>query len=117
MDTTIPATAKVGKFTRCCDECGSTFVTNRREATFCSDEHRKAWHNRRMKRGAELYDLVMSMRFDRKHAADEGLWSQVCAMASAYNTADKTLRGGRRSWDKHGHKRLPLAYGDQGDNR
>jgi hypothetical protein len=77
-----------------------------------------AFHNRRRDRGAELYDLVMAMRFDREHAKDEGLWSHICALASAYNTADKHKRPGRKSYDKDAHLRLPLTYDAiGGDNR
>ncbi len=115
---TISNEAKTFKFSRTCSECGETFCTNRPEAEFCSTPCRKAYNNRRAIRGAELYDLIMTMRFDRAHAKDEGLWSQVCALAGAYNTADKHYRGGRKSYDKNAHTRLPLAYDMKGgDNR
>lgn len=105
-------------FQRECNECGETFQAKRREAEFCGDKCRKAYHNRRMTRGAELYDMLMTMRFDRGHAKDEQLWSHLCAVASAYRDADKAQRGGRRSWDKNHHKTLPLAYSaGQGDGR
>lgn len=98
------------KFIRCCAECSEEFTTNRREAEFCGDKCRKAYNNRRAVRGAELYDLVMTMRFDRGHAKDEAVWSQICSLASAYNTSDKNLRGGRKSYNKNAHKDLPLTY-------
>lgn len=105
-------------FNRTCCECGETFQTKRREAEFCKTECRKVYHNRRMTRGAELYDLFMTLRFDRSHAKDEAIWSQMCAVASAYRDADKTTRGGRKSWDSNHHKTLPLAYSQgAGDGR
>jgi hypothetical protein len=59
----------------------------------------------------------MTMRFDRAHAKDEQLWSHICSLASAYNTADKAKRGGRKSYNKNAHLDLPLAYGNGGDGR
>lgn len=101
-----------------CQECGGCFETKRREAMFCGDPCRKSHHNRRATRGAELYDLLMTMRYDRAHAKDEALWSHICALTSAYRTSDKRKRPGRTSFDRDAHRRLPMTYDVQtGDGR
>ena len=55
-----------------CKECGNAVVgrpvgRGGREVEFCSAEHRKSFHNRRMTRGAILLDLLMTDYTDRKH--------------------------------------------------
>ncbi|BAQ17434.1 hypothetical protein GL4_1985 [Methyloceanibacter caenitepidi] len=52
-----------------------------------------------MARGAEMYDLLMAMRFDREAARDAGAWSFLCRMASEFKRLDQRDREGRRSWD------------------
>jgi hypothetical protein len=109
---------KTYRFTKPCAECGEPFQTNRRDAEFCGDAHRKAYNNRRAVRGAEMYDLMMTLRFERTHARDEQLWSHLCALASAYKTSDRNLRADRPSYDKNAHKNLPLTYSNTaGDGR
>lgn len=51
-----------------------------------------------MTRGAELYDLFMCLRFDRKRAQSIGLWTLICRMAWFFRDEDRRIRGGRRSW-------------------
>lgn len=105
-------------FKRVCSECGSTFEAKRAHGEFCATECRKVYNNRRATRGAELYDLVMKMRFDRASAKDEGTWSMICSLASAYNDADKAKRNGRRSWDAKAAQKLPIAFNPHvGDDR
>lgn len=103
-------------FSRTCTECGETFETTRVEAEFCCKEHRMAWHNRRRDRGAIVYDILMTGRFDRDFAAKEGLvWTtELSNLAQHFRNADKTHRAGRKSWEKHAHQRLPIAYSDAG---
>ena len=105
-------------YSRVCTECGETFTTPKAEAGFCVPSCRMAWHNRRRDRGAELYDILMTCRFDRDFAAKEGLvLSTIMSnLAGHYRDSDKLKRAGRASWDKQAHKRLPLAY-DGGDGR
>jgi hypothetical protein len=67
-------------------------------AEFCSKACNKAFNNRRMLRGAELYDVFMAMRFSRAEAETEGAWNLMCRMASAYKAQDDAQRDGRRSW-------------------
>lgn len=74
----------------CCAECAKSFQANpARASRFCSSPCRYAWANRRKMRGAELYDLLMGVRFRRGPAKALGLWSLICRMASIWNEVDK----------------------------
>lgn len=100
-----------------CRECGASTAREGRgrPKVFCSKTCRMKWHNRRLQRGAELYDFVMSWRFERDQADTLG---QITRLASAYRDADKKLRAGRPSWDvEEAQGRLPLGYSINGDNR
>jgi hypothetical protein len=55
---------------------------------FCCAAHKDRYNNRRKNRGAEIYDLMMAMRFDRKAAADAGAWAIMCRMASEWKAED-----------------------------
>lgn len=103
-----------------CLECATPFQSVEAHAEFCCTAHRQSWNNRRMKRGAQLYDLVMAMRFDRGLAAKLSIgWTLICTLASAYRDADNALRGGRRSWRRPqaALDDIPSAYGRGGDGR
>jgi predicted nucleic acid-binding Zn ribbon protein len=104
-------------FHRDCIECGTRFGTNVRAAKSCSTACRKAFNNRRMIRGAELYDLMMAHRFDRTSGLADEQRAAVYRLISVYRDADKALRGGRPSWDKQCLDQLPLGYSTAGDNR
>jgi predicted nucleic acid-binding Zn ribbon protein len=81
-----------------CLECGKPHETRRLEAKFCSEKCRSEFKNRRKLRGAELYDLFMSMRYSRDEAANEGVWNFMCRMAQHYKAQDDRDREGRQSW-------------------
>ena len=51
-------------------------------------------------RGAELYDIFLSVRYERKLATGMSLWRIMCRMAMGYREQDERERGGRRSWRK-----------------
>lgn len=89
--------APVG-FARVCLECGDDFEALKAFGAFCCPAHRQLWNNRRMKRGAELYDLFMALRFQRGLAKAMGLWRLVCRLASAFRDEDWRERDGRLSW-------------------
>jgi hypothetical protein len=99
--------------TQCCRECGDRLSTSRE---FCNGKCRSAFHNRRKQRGADLYDLVMSHRFEREDAKEQGAWSLLCRMASNFRQEDHEKRAGRKSWEpvaavkrrhpQHGARRL-----------
>ena len=64
---------------------------------FCSQACRSAFNSRRMTRGAEMYDYVMSGRFER--ATHAGMWRPVLTtMATHFRDADRRDRDGRQSW-------------------
>lgn len=81
-----------------CSECGSDFTPRQASGHLCGSSCAKAWNNRRLVRGALLYDLVMANRFDRTTARSLRITSAVNRLASVYREQDRTGRGGRRSW-------------------
>jgi len=83
---------------RVCRECGVAFPASGAR-DFCRDVCRRSFHNRKAQRGAQLFDLVMALRFERKRAKEFGAWSLMCRMASAFRQQDTSERAGRRSWD------------------
>lgn len=84
---------------RCCRECGEALGADRDYRTeFCDAGCKRAWNNRRMVRGSELYDLFMACRYERGTAKLLGLWNLMCRMASAWRAEDAQARGGRPSW-------------------
>lgn len=104
----------------CCLECGRSLATLglRKGATFCGADHRKAWNNRRMVRGSELYDLFMAMGYERDKRKSLDLFTTLNRLARAFRDSDKSLRDGRRSWDVDAAiERMTIAYSDEGDKR
>ncbi|WP_238257871.1 transcriptional regulator [Methylobacterium gnaphalii] len=81
-----------------CLECGETFASTKTDAEFCGDRCRMAFNNRRTKRGAEIYDLFMSLRHDRKTATVLNVFTLVSRLATIYRREDADQRAGRRSW-------------------
>ncbi len=85
------------KHPRTCRECNTPLAATRKEnAEFCAVPCRIAWRNRRMSRGADLYDVFMALRFDRAVAYEKGLYALMCRMASTWNEEDKV--SGRQSY-------------------
>lgn len=83
---------------RVCLECGEPFAATRADAEFCCKACRQTFGNRRLQRGAELYDLFMLQRFERPEATRIGAWSLMCRAASQWRSEDQARREGRRSW-------------------
>jgi hypothetical protein len=78
-----------------CLECGgpgSAF------GDFCCAACRKSWNNRRMVRGAELYDLFMALRYERRTAYPMGLFGIISRAAAMFRREDLAERAGRKSW-------------------
>ncbi|CAM5767063.1 hypothetical protein [Bosea minatitlanensis] len=102
-----------------CLECGEPFQSVEAHAEFCCAAHRKAWNNRRMVRGAQLYDLWMMVRYERGLARLKGLRNLMSNLSRAYRDADRSLRNGRRSWRRCSDAlgAIPMAYGSEGDGR
>lgn len=80
----------------CCRECGRPLDTPRRGRQFCNSACRRHFNNRRAVRGADLYDVLMAIRFDRAHA--QGALTLLCRMAADFRALDRRDREGRRSW-------------------
>ncbi len=78
-----------------CRECG---VQHNTKGVFCCTGCRQAWNNRRLQRGAELYDLFMIVRYQRGVAKLHGIWTIVCRAAQTWREEDVRERGGRQSW-------------------
>lgn len=90
----------MAKVCKHCLECGTALEarkTKGAELKFCSPAHRKTFNNRRMTRGGEMYDYVMSGRFERGTHA--GIWREaLTVMATHFRDKDKSERDGRQSW-------------------
>lgn len=98
-----------------CLECGSPYTPRQADAEFCSPPCRKAWNNRRLVRGAELYDLVMALRWDRAVATGLHVFTVLSRMAAGFRREDLEQRGGRRSWAPPARiiARRPYLRGEQ----
>lgn len=89
---------------RKCQECLEPLGPElRKDATFCTPACRVAFNNRRAVRGAELYDLFMSLRYDREKATALGVWAFVCKLAQSFKEEDDRFavasgRSGFKSW-------------------
>lgn len=85
-------------FKRECLWCGAGFRASARHGEFCRLECRRAFNNQRAMRGAELYDLAMALRHDRKTATAYGVLKLMWRLCSLFRDEDKRLRAGRKSW-------------------
>lgn len=96
-----------------CRECGQPFeATNRGRGSapiFCAEACKKTFNNRRMLRGARLYDLFMLCRYQRGVAQARGVWALVCEVARQWRDEDKRERGGRPSWRSYDELHEGLA--------
>lgn len=81
---------------QCCVECGNPISGRLKQ--FCSTPCRMAFNNRRMQRGAELYDLFRALRRERDTAKQLGLWSEICRLEYGWQQEDERERPGRRSY-------------------
>lgn len=81
-----------------CQECGGPMGGRRNGQMFCSSTCRQTFNNRRMQRGAELYDLFRALRRERSDAKELNLWTELCRLELKYQTEDEAARPGRRSY-------------------
>lgn len=81
-----------------CLECGAPFLARQADAEFCALACRKAWNNRRLLRGAELYDLFMALRWDRRTVTGLHVFTALSRLAAGFRREDTQQRAGRRSW-------------------
>jgi len=75
--------------THTCIECAVEFTPKKSSAHFCGTPCRKAFNNRRMTRGAIIYDLFCAMRYDRSWAKTVGLWQLMCRLLSEWREEDQ----------------------------
>lgn len=81
-----------------CKECGNRITASPRPKEFCSTSCRQAFNNRRMQRGAELYDLFRALRRERAKAKQLNLWTQICRLELEWQMQDERERPGRKSY-------------------
>jgi len=81
-----------------CQECGAPITGGRIGQEFCAKECRQAFNNRRMQRGAELYDLFRALRRERGAAKDLAIWTAICRLELKWQTEDEAARPGRKSY-------------------
>ncbi|MGJ5032258.1 transcriptional regulator [Bradyrhizobium sp. HKCCYLS2038] len=81
-----------------CQECGNPISARRAGQEFCAAPCRQTFNNRRMQRGAELYDLFRALRRERSTASEMNLWTQLCRLELQWQTEDDQQRPGRRSY-------------------
>lgn len=91
------APARLSPVCRCLN-CGEPFTPGPKAAEFCGRSCIRAWNNRRLVRGAELYDLIMVARFEREAATKNKVWRAINRLAAKFRDEDKAQRAGRRSW-------------------
>lgn len=84
-----------------CIECGAEIKSRANrggpKSVFCSKACNMRFFNRRMKRGALLYDVYMASRYDRE--VNKSGITTMAQMASRWRDEDKAEREGRRSWN------------------
>lgn len=81
-----------------CQECGGPISARRSGQEFCKPSCRQRFNNRRMQRGAEIYDLLRALRRERSEAKALNIWTQICRLELKYQTEDEAQRPGRRSY-------------------
>ena len=99
--TTIDTATAAPMRSHVCAECGAPFLAHARlarHAEFCGDACRKGFNNRRAMRGAVLFDLFMTLRYERGLAQKLHVWKMICRLAMDWRTEDKQQREGRKSW-------------------
>lgn len=82
-----------------CLECGEQTWS---KGDFCGPACRIDFNNRRKARGAELYDLYMAFRYERKLAVALGVWQAIARLAAKFRDEDRASRDSRRSWRNPG---------------
>lgn len=82
-----------------CLDCGAAFVpAPALRKAFCCNDCCMRWNNRRLRRGAQLYDLYMAHRFDRPTAVRLRVLGMMNRLASIWRDEDRRERDGRASW-------------------
>lgn len=82
----------------CCIECSAPLSARRIGQEFCNTSCRQRFNNRRMQRGAEIYDLFRALRRERSQAKALNIWTEICRLELGWNMEDEKQRPGRRSY-------------------
>ncbi len=86
---------------RCCRECQTTLGEGfKASAVFCGIPCKATWNNRRKNRGADLYDLWMTMRYARDDAKQLEVWKEMCRLSEGWKVEDD--RAGIKSFEAAG---------------
>lgn len=91
-----------------CPECGAFFglygtnAPKRPKREFCCDACKRAFNSRISKRGALLYSLFMTLRYERGLAKQLKVFAAMSRLAAGFRAEDKRERAGRRSWRRAG---------------
>jgi predicted nucleic acid-binding Zn ribbon protein len=91
----MPSGPNSGRGVHPCLECGEP---TKSQGEFCGRDCKTSFHNRRKRRGAELYDLYMAYRHERATVKTLGVWRIMNRMAALFRDEDRRERAGRRSW-------------------
>lgn len=80
--------------TATCLECSAplTHTPGKRPKQFCCLAHKRDFNNRRQMRGAQLIDLWMAHRYDRKAAVKAGVLVVMQQMALEWREEDIAAR-------------------------
>jgi hypothetical protein len=76
-----------------CQECGDPISARRQGQEFCKPACRQTFNNRRMQRGAELYDLFRALRRERADAKGMNLWTEICRLELNWQIEDEAKDG------------------------
>lgn len=82
-----------------CKECNGPFESRQYNADFCTNACRSAFNNRRMKRGAVLYDLLMMERGDPKAFEANKLKDRATELLERFRQEDEQA-GRKRTWKR-----------------
>lgn len=97
----VRATPARRMVTRRCLECGQPFraiAAQTPAQEFCCPDDKRKFNNRRMLRGALVYDFLMASRYERGLAKTLKAWGALCRLAQTFREEDVRERAGRRSW-------------------
>lgn len=81
-----------------CLECGESIIGGRAGQEFCCTGCRQSFNNRRLARGAELYDLLRALRRERGLAKNLNIWTHICRLEQKWQAEDDRQRPGRKSY-------------------
>jgi len=65
---------------------------------FCGRACRQDFNNRRLQRGADMYDLFRALRRERTTAKEMNIWTMMCRLEHKWQQEDERQRPNRRSY-------------------